>query len=69
MACNPWHGIFGMEIRASYADSMYHPQHGNQGVVFNRRTFHRREITAWIFQGMEVTAWLFKALLRHMALA
>ena len=37
MACNPWHGIFGMEIRASYTDSMYHPQHGN----------HSMEIRAW----------------------
>ena len=47
MACNPWHGIFGMEIRASYAYSMYHPQHGN----------HSMEIRAWSLTAGLSTAW------------
>ena len=47
MACNPWHGIFGVEIRASYAYSMYHPQHGN----------HSMEIRAWSLTAGLSTAW------------
>ena len=53
-------------MRAPYADSIYHPQHGNHSMeisalYFDRRIFHCMEITAWIFHGMEITAWISKA--------